>query len=761
MALQVWLPLNGNLDNQGLSNVTVTNNGATVDNNGKIGPCYRFQTNSNYITLNKKCCDLFKDGDSFSYCCWIKIIAYSTSSSGSGTGGTVKYLTETSTVNGSTVKGGGFGILINTAGTATGYANPFSGSFSVGFGIISLNTWTHLTLTYNKSTKILSSYVNGNFISKSTASSNWGSNGVNFIFGRGSQGGWTNTSDNYQNDIRIYDHCLSAKEVHEIAKGLVLHYPLHSNNISLSTNLITGFVNGGQTTISGNNIIISGNNSDTYFKIKTSKTLILNKQYKLSCIGTGFSNDSYYNFPIGGQTNTSPGLLKIKNGYCELIFIANDVIVNNGTTIMLDDTGRSASAGTITNIILQEYTDIIYDYSGYQHHANVIGTLNINNSPRYNNCIKNIDEYPCKTTTSIDFPESSGLTICCWVNLITWGSQTSGLWATSNFSGNSTDYDTTTCHHRDSRFDMRGTNGTTYSLTCNVNDIPLNTWKYVTVTHDGANAKFYINGILIRTKEIPSSLVAFKYIYLGYSMAGGVVRKCQGSWSDFRIYATALSEEDILELYNTSALIDNKGNLFGYQFNENISSQVYKNGIFETNYFLEPAEYIYLPAGTYINTGLHYENGDICRAETIIKYDSGGSGRDLMGFSSSAAAYWGVTSTGIWEKANSYTDADITKKNTIVYEYTAVSSTSGNYQIGALTSSYSLRNKYIYRVRLYKNGVLERDLYPMKTDIKIGLYDILHNEYYLANNTSGSLNYNIIEANVYNKKIESNQLIEI
>jgi hypothetical protein len=42
MALQVWLPLNGDLHNQGLSNVTVTNNGATVDNNGKIGKCYSF-----------------------------------------------------------------------------------------------------------------------------------------------------------------------------------------------------------------------------------------------------------------------------------------------------------------------------------------------------------------------------------------------------------------------------------------------------------------------------------------------------------------------------------------------------------------------------------------------------------------------------------------------------------------------------------------------------------------------------------------------
>jgi len=45
MALQVWLPLNGNIKNQGLSNITVTNNGATVNDNGKIGKCYSFATN--------------------------------------------------------------------------------------------------------------------------------------------------------------------------------------------------------------------------------------------------------------------------------------------------------------------------------------------------------------------------------------------------------------------------------------------------------------------------------------------------------------------------------------------------------------------------------------------------------------------------------------------------------------------------------------------------------------------------------------------
>lgn len=42
MALQVWLPLTRDLSNQGLANVTITNNGATFNSNGKLGGCYYF-----------------------------------------------------------------------------------------------------------------------------------------------------------------------------------------------------------------------------------------------------------------------------------------------------------------------------------------------------------------------------------------------------------------------------------------------------------------------------------------------------------------------------------------------------------------------------------------------------------------------------------------------------------------------------------------------------------------------------------------------
>jgi len=69
MALQVWLPLNGTLENKGLSNVTVTNNGATVDNNGKIGKCYSY-TASQYIELNNL---PFSSLSSCSISFWLKV----------------------------------------------------------------------------------------------------------------------------------------------------------------------------------------------------------------------------------------------------------------------------------------------------------------------------------------------------------------------------------------------------------------------------------------------------------------------------------------------------------------------------------------------------------------------------------------------------------------------------------------------------------------------------------------------------------------
>lgn len=248
-----------------------------------------------------------------------------------------------------------------------------------------------------------------------------------------------------------------------------------------------------------------------------------------------------------------------------------------------------ANAGTGSFTLGPEVSfNKIYDCSGFGNHGTISGTLSLNNdSPRYGKSLKNTTEYPCRTSTTINFPQSSGLTISCWVNLTTWGTSISGLWATSNNSTGPDDHTTTACNHYDQMFLMNGTNGNNYSLTCNTSNVPLNTWKHVVLTHDGTNARFYINGELIQTRSVPTSLVAFNYIFLGYSKAGGVHRKCQGSWSDFRVYCTALSADDIKDLYDTPTFIDNQGDLLTCEFVEDDEILVDKTGITSAKQFKE------------------------------------------------------------------------------------------------------------------------------------------------------------------------------
>ena len=54
MALKVWLPLNGNLDNIGIDkNIKVpTTNNLTINDNGKIGKCYSFNGSNSYFRGN-------------------------------------------------------------------------------------------------------------------------------------------------------------------------------------------------------------------------------------------------------------------------------------------------------------------------------------------------------------------------------------------------------------------------------------------------------------------------------------------------------------------------------------------------------------------------------------------------------------------------------------------------------------------------------------------------------------------------------------
>lgn len=69
-----------------------------------------------------------------------------------------------------------------------------------------------------------------------------------------------------------------------------------------------------------------------------------------------------------------------------------------------------------------------------------------------------------------------------------------------------------------------------------------------------------------------------------------MISRFDGKMSDFRIYATALSAEDIADLYHTPANIDNLGNAHSFEFVESENNKINKNGIMEHTFYSEPIQ---------------------------------------------------------------------------------------------------------------------------------------------------------------------------
>lgn len=405
---------------------------------------------------------------------------------------------------------------------------------------------------------------------------------------------------------------------------------------------------------------------------------------------------------------------------------------------------KEISKGLVLHYPLDDgnVTNIVYDCSGYCNNGTITGTLTTStDTPRYDKCSQGNGNISCSGLT-INNP----FTISTWIYLPITGTTGNG--------GSELSIGPVKLYK-----DHDGVDKHTFQITKSDNSLdyltrfypPEDKWYHLAIVSDGSTLKIYKNGVAstnsISTKDGKTNF--------------SIMQSNNIKLSDLRLYATALSEDDIKELYNTAAFIDHKGDVGCYQFYENTDSQVMKTGQVKTGEFVENYDYLYLPAGVYVNTGLQY-TGNTCKAETILRYASGGSTRDLMGFSGTGSGYWGVTANGTWEGHGtfSYTNSDITVLNKISYEYTGE---TGTYQVGALNNSYSSRSKYIYRIKLYKNGVLERDLYPCKGTNKNGLVDVLTGTFYPASANTATLG-NDSETRitkVYDKYIECNQLIEI
>ena len=228
MALQIWLPLQDNLNNQGLNPMTFSltgGGGIATSESGKLGGCYERTTSTVARIRSDSTINLNND---FSMACWLYVNKTTSIAEGVIT-------------NHSHVHNSGSGITLKHIDANTCYISCNTGyetgrTYATYFGTTNLKgAWHHVGLTYKKSAKTLQLWVDGKVEYTVTNYLNYSRADVIDVFG------WSTTHDSSEytplvkvNDVRIYDHCLSNREMEELAKGLFLHYQL--KNINSITN---------------------------------------------------------------------------------------------------------------------------------------------------------------------------------------------------------------------------------------------------------------------------------------------------------------------------------------------------------------------------------------------------------------------------------------------------------------------------------------------------------------------------------------------
>lgn len=232
MALQVWLPFNGNLENQGLADFKLT--GSPTYGNGKLGGKALYVNEAKYQTSVPSLAGV----KLFTICYWEKIDStaeYTANtdmwSIGAKTGATTEWIRDE--LRGATLPGKCKVHMTKEASVgATTYRYFPIGSDSER----AKDTWCHVAIV--KDLTSVKQYVNGVLDVEAECSAFEDPSSPTELTGSIRFGENTaNKCPVWLQDFRIYDHCLTAKEVSLIAQGLMLHYTLASPG---NPNLIKG-----------------------------------------------------------------------------------------------------------------------------------------------------------------------------------------------------------------------------------------------------------------------------------------------------------------------------------------------------------------------------------------------------------------------------------------------------------------------------------------------------------------------------------------
>lgn len=618
MSLVAWYPLNGNIKNQGIGDMELTQVVTPTFVNGKLGQAL----NEGAFSWTAEQTEKILNNNELSICLWIYVNAE--------TG---------STTNRVQIFGkGGMGEGDNRKFSLLQYPNCNSlhwswmndtsnTTFTAGVleNVLPSYQWTHIAVTYKNPTGKI--YINGKLKHTFTGTSNSSSF-------RYSTPVIYNSQYHYLNDYRFYDHCLSVQEVKELSKALILHYPLNSQNGSGNENLLRmgGLVRNSATSTSfdkstntytivspvgtsnwGYGVAIGQTNKviipygDSY---RFSFEVFVPTEHRIVVDYNNASNDSSVSSWSGNDNDTGRlgnSVTVPANTWKKVVFGSSNTHSGNTSQVAIYDyssvgiyTANDTEPITwyIRNPKVElgtEVTDwcpnpndelytqlgygdlVEYDTSGYGYDGTLSKQLQYSTDSASGNL--SLDLRGTDYTSYIRVPDYPQLEKNFTWNV--WIKQNSSTSPVSTQAVLSQGRDYTADHLGFNIFVVNGVPEIRYGYKSQNRNIKTNVtldnnWHMVTasISQDGVG-KIYLDGVLKGTDTNPTycnyqyatgNLVIGKMSYL-YTQTGAYF-PFNGLIDDVKLYSTALSDDDVLELYQTKAKIDKNGNMYCGEFIE-------------------------------------------------------------------------------------------------------------------------------------------------------------------------------------------------
>lgn len=611
MSLKVWLPSQTDFKNYIGPNPNIIGS-PTTDAAGKIGTAMK-TSNSCYVELPYS--TKLANTSSISFGGWFKLTIdeIATIVNGLAYDSNKTYASNQLIGNSSY---GGMGIvwtsnrmLENPVLTTMNVAcqlRTASGSFQTNATTLNSNEWTHLFYVWDKNTKILSFYKNGELIHGYSLNRDFTdivdrNLMVNYSGTYGGNGPAVRIPFSV-NDVRIYDEALSELQIHELYKCLTIHYKLDQithtpvNAYAYPTFETSaaggGWNHWGQSGASGtygqttDSQYIYGSQTYSHWVANAAEAtgnylLYQSPEYagglrSFQCIVKEENSRPItesicypaWNARNGGATNNAfTSIIPLRDGFylCKVEGISQD-----GSNDLVGLYIRPGYKVYVSIMVLEDLralcSDILYhrnyiiDSTGFKNNGIISEAIDANPySPRYKYCTL--------------FDGNSGTIRVPFNNAIDNLNKiySFSLWFFKDAYGSKGHE---TLFGGPSGFEIESKEGTNNNPMVKLwswgqGSVPysLNTWNHIVFVQDLTNAKLYLNGELALTGTRNATIPVGNYFLGAWNTT--TQQNYLGYMSDFRVYANALTENDVKQLYNIPMNIDSKSNVHCYDFIEN------------------------------------------------------------------------------------------------------------------------------------------------------------------------------------------------